>query len=205
MRQPSLLIKGLISHLNSLETTRNKMERLVDSNMLVRRDVEKVYEALYLRAFTHFESFIENLFLGMLTERISTSPHQVVPRVKFNSDQVARDVVLSGKNYIDWFPYDRTEKLAQAFFRGGRPFTNLANIDKQETERMLAIRNVIAHESSHARRVFQRRVIQPALPLPPRERTPAGFLRGQLRIAPIQTRFEIYMTKIVDLARKISP
>ncbi len=101
------------------------MENLFNKKSLSRRDVEKSYEALYLRTTTFFEGFIEELFFGLLTKRIYPVSSDVVARVDLKSDIVARDVVFAGKPYIDWFPYVRTVDLAEIYFRGGRPFTFL--------------------------------------------------------------------------------
>jgi hypothetical protein len=180
------------------------MEDLLSDRSLSTRDIEKIYESLYIRAITYFEGFIENLFLGMLTKRITPSVRDVILRVEFRSDAIARDLAFGGKNYIDWFPYDKTEKIAGLFFRGGRPFSKLDKVDKNDIENMMVIRNVIAHHSSYSHHRFEEEVITSSLPLMPREKTPAGFLRSQFRVAPIQTRFELYQIKIASIARKIA-
>ena len=102
---------------------------------------------------------------------------------------MARDVVTGGKAYLSWFPYDWTEKRAQAFFSGGRPFTLLNAADKVFLQDLVTIRNAVAHQSSHALRKFEKRLIS-GTPLLPRERTPVGYLRSILRAAPVQTRYE---------------
>jgi hypothetical protein len=200
-RQAITLADDLASAVRALEVTRLKMERLLKEGRVARRDIEKVYEALFLRAFTEFEALIGELFTGMLTGRIVPPSQQVLPRVEFRSDRVAREIIQAGRDYVDWFPYERTKKLAEAFFRGGRPFTELANAEQQLLQTLLRMRNVIAHRSQHATRAFVRHVIG-ATPLTPRERTPSGFLRSQLRLFPTpQTRFEFYIIEMVRVAR----
>lgn len=192
-------LRQFSGHLRSLETTRKKIERLYSQELLVRRDVEKVYEGLYLDAITSLEATIEDLFIRIITRR--SSPSGVVVRVTFNSSRVAREVMLGGeRRYLDWFPYSRTEKRAKAFLRGGRPFTTLSNTDKKVLEGMLIIRNAIAHKSSHSTKKFQNFIIN--LPLTNRERTPAGFLRS--KIDPTTTRYQFYASEMIRIIQLIS-
>jgi hypothetical protein len=207
-RPSSGLVQELIRHFGSLEQTRTKMEDLLSKKKISTRDVEKVYEALFLRTMTYFEGFIEELFFGMLTKRIIPSVANINMRVDFRSDLVSRNVVLAGRDYINWFPYKRTEEMADRFFTGGRPFSLLSAAEKDDIRRMLIIRNTIAHQSSFAKKKFGDSIIAPSLSssvaLLPRERSPAGYLRSAFRTSPVQVRFEIYQIKLVDIARKIA-
>lgn len=204
-RLSSALTKDLITRLDSLDKTRVKMEKLFNDKSLSRRDVEKVYEALYLRSITFFEGFIEELFLGLLTKRLRPSLRGVVARVDLKSDIVAREIVFAGRPYVDWFPYKkRTEELAKIYFRGGRPFTLLDDRDKGDITNMMKIRNVIAHQSTSSLKTFQEDIISKNHGLLPREKTAAGFLRNQFRTSPDQTRLELYQFRIVEIAKKVA-
>lgn len=203
-RPSSALTKNLITHLESLNKTRAKMESLFNKKSLSRRDVEKSYEALYLRTTTFFEGFIEELFFGLLTKRIRPVSSDVVARVDLKSDIVARDIVFAGKPYIDWFPYVRTVDLAEIYFRGGRPFTFLDGQDTAEIKNIMIIRNVIAHQSAHSLALFQKVILSNNHGLLPSEKTAAGFLRSQFRVSPIQTRLELYQLRIIGMAKKIA-
>jgi hypothetical protein len=187
---------NFVGHVRALEWTRAKVERLYNQGFLVRRDVELVYEGLYLDCVTSFESSIEYLFIQILTGHVTL--REVTARVAFKSSMVARDVLLGGeKKYLDWLPYDKAEKRAQAYFRGGFPFTKFTSTEKKTIEEMLIIRNAIAHESSYSYNRFQKFVS--GLPLTPREKTSAGFLRSH--IDPTTTRFQFY---VADMARMIT-
>jgi hypothetical protein len=196
------LVGAFGQHLRGLEVTRKRMEALLARGSISHRDVDKMYEALFLSAFTRFESMIEDLFLGLLTKRITHSSTQVRARAEFTSDKIARDIVLRGRKYVDWLPYDRTETLAKAFLRGGRPFTLFTAPEKVQIGKLLVIRNTITHNSPHAIRNFRNKVVS-GFVVPPRERTPARFLRGAFRAAPLQTRFEYYAAEMFSLASKI--
>ena len=202
-RPASSLSTKFVGHLKHLEKTRSKMERLIDENLLVRRDVEQVYSGLFIEAMTSFEQLIEDLFLGLLTSRLNCTVRNVVPRVVFNSDLIARDVVYGGRNYVDWLPYKQhTEKRAHAFLRNGLPFTSLDNADYKQLEELSQIRNAIAHKSQHSKRVFQTHVIR-GLALTSIEKTPAGYLRNIVRISPAQTTYEMLAIEMSLIAKKL--
>jgi len=144
---------------------------------------------------------MEDLFVGLLAGGI-TPGKNVHPRVKFHSHSVARDVMLGGRAYVDWLPYNFTHNRAEAFFRGAFPFCNLDKSDRKLLERIVLVRNAVAHQSRAARLKFEDEVIgtTPVLPI---ERTPAGFLRTVFRTAPDQTRYEEIATACAILARKL--
>jgi hypothetical protein len=162
------------------ELTAERLERTFDSGSLTRRDLEALYEGLFLGAVVELETFLELLFTSIMLGRISYGGGRVVPRVEVRSSAVLADILHEGKRYIDWFPYSETETRAKSYLRGGRPFTLLTLSQKDSLQRWLWIRNAIAHSGKHAQDVFERNVIGPT-PLPPRERTPAGFLRSEIR------------------------
>ncbi len=195
MENPS---HNFVGHVRALEWTRTKVERLYSQNSLVRRDVELVYEGLYLDCMTSFESSIEHIFLQLLTGHITL--REVTARVNFKSGIVARDVLLGGeKKYVDWLPYDKTENRAKAYFRGGLPFSKFTNIEKRTIDDMLIIRNAIAHESAHSYNRFQKFIS--VLPLTPREKSPAGFLRSH--IDPTTTRFQLYVAAMARMVTSL--
>jgi hypothetical protein len=87
MAKPAIsLAHKFIGHLNYLEKTRAKMEKLLTTGAIVRSDIEQVYAGLYLEAITSLERLIENLFIGLLVGRIAPSSSEIVPRVSFKSD-----------------------------------------------------------------------------------------------------------------------
>jgi hypothetical protein len=167
-----------IGHLKYIEPTRTRMENLMYDNKIVRRDIEQIYQGLYLEAVCSFERFIENLFIGLLVNRLKHPSSDIVPRITFKSQVVARDVILGGNKYVDWLPYQHTIQRAKAFFRNGLPFTSLNSSEKQVIEQIGYVRNAIAHKSTYAMKIFEEKVIG-TIPLPPRDRSPAAFLRSK--------------------------
>ena len=166
-----------------------------------RTDVSSIYEGLFLSATASFEAFLEDLFVGLLVNRgLVSARANIHPRVIVKSHYVARDLITGDRKFVDWLPYDLTRKRADAFFTGGRPFSLLPRDLEDDIEKCRRIRNAIAHQSRYAAGVFDRNVIG-ALPLPPRERVPAGYLRSLLTAAPQQRRYEYLVARLLGAAR----
>lgn len=189
----------LARRLSALQTTQGKVESLHSSGGIARRDVERVYEGLYIAAITTLEGFLEALFYDVVLNHQDYAA-DIRPRAQFRSRQVLRDVVLGDRPYVNWLPFDRTLARASTFLRGGRPFSAVNGTDKRLMQDWIKTRHAIAHTSAHADRVFLRDVVR-GIPLPPRQRTPAGFLRSQLR--PGVSRFENVLREMEGIARKI--
>jgi hypothetical protein len=198
---PAVLSNTYISRLRTFDRARAKVERLLVSGHVTRHDAYLFYEGIFLRTVTTFEGLMEDLFVGLLAGGIIPG-RNVRPRVHFRSHTIARDVMLGGRAFVDWLPYHYTDKRAEAFFRGGFPFSNLDKSDKKELERIILIRNAVAHQSRSARSKFESDVIG-TTPLLPFERTPAGYLRSVFRQSPAQTRYEQIASTCAMLARKL--
>ena len=205
MPKPSSTVsERLAIRFRALESTRKRIEGLAHKNALLPTDVQQVYEALFVNAVTAFESFLEDLFIGLLVGGVATGQGRFSRRVTVTTSQIARELVTgAGRKYADWFPFERTEERARLFLTGGRPFTSVSTAERSLIDRCLIIRNAIAHRSRHSRDRFQREVLG-STPLPPRERTPAGYLRSSFRSGPRQTRYENLTAELLRLARKLA-
>lgn len=197
----STLSDAYTSRLRRFDRARAKVERLLLSGHVTRDDASLLYEGIFLRTVTTLEGLLEDLFIGLLTGTIDAG-RNVHPRVTFRSQLVARDVMLGGRAYVDWLPYHHTEKRAEAFFRGGLPFCHFDKTDKRELDRIIIIRNAVAHQSRAALHKFENEVVG-TTPLLSSERTPAGYLRSIFRGAPAQTRYEDIASTCAILARKL--
>ena len=206
LRPSSSLADALARRLRALESVRAKIEELVSSRVLSEKAAEHVYEGLFLNAHVPFEGFLEDLFIGLLVDGqgVLSSRSDIKPRVAIRLHRIARQL-LSGpqRRYVAWFPYERTIEMASLYFQGGRPFTELSEAQRQQLRKSHIIRNAIAHRSRFSMHQFEKQVIGNT-PLPPRERTPAGFLRGQFRITPKQTRYENLVSQLLLIARDLA-
>ncbi len=198
----SHLAKDYVKHIDALDRLRRKQEALHQDGQLSRRDVEQIYEALYLRCITSFEALIEELFVSLLCGAVGARA-DIRPRIQVGSKQVARDVIRGQRKWVDWLPFDRTIEMAEAFFRGGRPFSSMSGDDRAFLDQSVCIRNAIAHQSRHALNVFNRQVVAHHS-LAPRDRKVCAFLRTTFTISPIpETRYEYYATRLARIATEL--
>jgi hypothetical protein len=202
-RSANDLFVSLQKRLIRLDKTRDRVERLYGTKKIIKFDVEQIYSGLYLDAFVSLERYVEDLFIGYLSGQITPTTRLVRPRLSFNSSQLAIEVLLSGKRYLDWLPYLQTRTRAETFFHNGHPFSSLSRAQENVLEELHRIRNALAHRSDHASDVFVRLVIG-ALPVMPREKRPASFLRSTFRAFPHQTRFENYLVEMLSIAQQLS-
>ena len=187
--------------LRSLEYTRKKLASLFLDGLVTRRDLEQVYQGLFLEAVAVFESCIEQLFMGLLTNQITAYSNRSLPKVNFLSRATAWPIVVGGRFY-DWLPYSRTIEHAKCFFKDGHPFTALDNNEVEKTEEFRIIRNVIAHRSDYAKKQFEAKVIG-STALSPREKKVGAYLSGNFRLSPPQTRYENLVINMASIFEKI--
>lgn len=196
------ILDSFESRIIQLEYTRKNIENTFTNNNLALRDVKYVYESLFINIVNLFEQSIEELFIGLLTNRIKHNQYIIHPRVTFNSQMVARDVIKSNNKYIGWLPYQNTKDLAKIYFRAGRPFSFPDHIQMGALTHMLTIRNAIAHKSRVALDKFHNNIISNQILLP-REKSPAGFLRSQFRATPNQIRHQHYLRSLASIMETI--
>ena len=176
-KRSSGLLRTFRAKLVHLERIRVKYEILFAANSLDINDIHQGYCGLYLDLFTEFESFLENLFVGLLTGDYYSSDPDINRKVKLSPNSMVTDVLYSGRSYLDWIPYPRhTIERADRFFDNGLPFTKLDQLQKDRINNLHIIRNAIAHKSPKAQSNFLSLISH--LTLLPQERTPAGYLRS---------------------------
>lgn len=202
--EPKILSERLTKKYKALDLTRKRVDRLFVNNQIALRDKKQFYEGLYLKTHVLFETFLEELFYGLLVENSSVeTPNNIVTRVSIKSHVIARDLVQAGKDYMDWIPYERTMDAAKLYFRNGDPFCGLNHNEREDIYKSHVMRNVIAHESRHSLRKFEQHLIG-ATALPTSERKPAGYLMGIYATNPNQTRYELYAAKLRNIATKLT-
>ena len=201
-RQASALASDFAGHLRYLDMTRRKMEHLFAQDLVVRRDIEQVYLGLFMDCMTSFERLIEDPFVGLMAGRLLLGNTPSRRLITFRSQRDVRPVIFGGRQYVDWIPYNQTINRARIFFHNGEPFTMLDTRERNFIEQCSIVRNAIAHKSDHSRKRFVESVLGNQR-LMPRERYPAGYLRGVFRYAPIQTRYEHFAFSMAAITRKL--
>ena len=117
MGKPAIaFVNSYIGHLNYLNKTRSSMKILFPRVLLSDVILNKYTQDYILMRSLPFENFIENLFIGLLVEKIRPPSSQIIPRLTFKSDAVAKDIVLGGRNYVELVALQRDKKELRRFF-----------------------------------------------------------------------------------------
>ena len=186
-------------HYKVLEKTRQKVEYLFNKKLLTKTEVEQTYGTLFTNAVIGFEHFIEELFFDLLTDRLKYN--KIKPLVIFKNESIAYNIILGTNSYINWLPYDYTERYADIYFKEGLPFKSITPQDKTMLKKASYIRNALVHRSRFSYSKYEKNVLC-NLPLASKEKSPEKFLRG-IFTTPSKTRFEIYVEEIASIAQKI--
>jgi hypothetical protein len=182
------VLDGIRARAGSTAQYLRRIEAVHVSGGLTSADVEQAYRGAFLYFHSHVENTLEYLFIGLIRGRVTHRRAAVRSLVNIPSDRVATKVVFNGRRYADWLPYSRhTFERAGVYFAEGRPFSEISKSDRESLDALTIIRNALAHDSSHAIRVF-RKTFTDGKALPAAQLRPAGYLRGPHAIG--QTRFE---------------
>ncbi|QUS60310.1 hypothetical protein [Synechocystis sp. PCC 7338] len=200
-RKANKLLDDFKQKVRSKELVRCKMEELLVSQNIKETDILFIYDGLFLNLFTDFEKFIEDLFFGLIKGSIYIEGKSIssIRKVKISPQEEIELVVLSGKDYLDWLPYDHTKKRAEIFLNDGYPFTKLNENQIRVMGEYHKIRNAIAHKSLKAQKQFMK-IIQNR-PLLPTEKNPSGYLRS--KGSGEMTQYEIAARELVKIANDL--
>lgn len=191
------LNENFASQLNSIESTRSKMEGLLVSGQISNSDISHVYAGLFMELFTDFEALLEELFFGLLDGKLYTRTYPIAKIAKISPASEIKNIVHGGKAYVNWLPYkEHTLPRAKLYINAGEPFCRLTNPDITIITNYHTIRNAIAHKSENSLNKFNS--IIATLPLLPSEKTPTGYLRSIPHVGG-QTQFEIAAIELKSL------
>jgi hypothetical protein len=168
----------------------------------LRRDT--FVEVAFLRAFTGWEIFLEDTFLLYLIGH--KAPRAPAPiRCGFPATRdAASEWCTDGKEYAKWNVAD-VQRRADRWLKGGAPYTPVFQGQQNNMNKMITIRNAIAHESSAARGKFETLVRNELGALPPNT-TVGNFLVTTVpNTTPPVSFMESYLDKLEFAARSIVP
>ena len=133
--------------INLINRTRQRFENAQNNNYITDEDIIEAYAGLYLELFTAFEGILEELFLGLITGTVTHVNNDVERLIRITPSIKAIDILLSGKRYLDWLPYESTLERAKIYLKDKKPFSFLINTNTNKLSQYYKIRNAIAHKS----------------------------------------------------------
>jgi hypothetical protein len=163
--------------------------------LIAQRDLDFVYEIAFFSCFIALENYIEARFLSLLTGTGKSNRRKFKPRIPIPSPAIAREIFYGGYQYVDLFPYRRTEDLAKRFFRNGYPFCEVDQSQRQELTLLHAMRNDIAHKSFASHLTFRNLCVGRGIILPDRDLVIHRYLQTPFSIN--ETRFENHMSQLI--------
>lgn len=177
-----------------LNRTRERIEHAHRQGLLRVTDVETSYSGLFLQVVLAYETAMEDFVLGLLVKPggIVSEDSSVRGSVNVRSYAHAHELASGpGGRFPSWIGNKDLLAIAKLLLNKGAPFVSVSSAQWHFVEQCRYIRNAVAHPSEHALSQFRRHVIQ-STPLPQREQSVAGYLRGRGTSA-AQTRWELFV------------
>ncbi|SQG00860.1 Uncharacterised protein [Paucimonas lemoignei] len=165
---------------------------------------DAIAEALFLRAFTAYESDVEKIFLHYVTGGLSIQGARANTYLSITDEPLARKLTKGAQKFLSWAKPDEIKRVAEIYLENGWPISAIMSSASHYLADCERVRNRIAHNSSEAMQQFntaQRNLLST-------ERlfaiTPGQFLRirsSRLRKTHIVVYFEVLyelLTAMVD-------
>lgn len=134
-----------------------------------------ITEGVFIRAFSSYEVFLEELFV-LYARGKSTISGRTVPRFILPKDGLhARDLIRSNMNYLEWNSPDVLIQRAETYLDGG-PIKQSIVQHKDRLNTIRRIRNAIAHRSDDAWQRYANAVTAELRAPPLKTPEPGGFL-----------------------------
>lgn len=137
-------LMGLAGTLQAAPTESLSQDELADS----------IAEAVFLRAFSRYESSLESLFFHYVTGGVSITGTPANSYLQPGNDEVARRMVKAGFRFMSWAKPEIIRDTAKVYIENGWPLADMMATRTQELADCERVRNRIAHNSTEARTQF---------------------------------------------------
>ncbi len=192
-KRASAIAAQFHNRVQRLDRTRHRIEHAYSLGLLHLVDVEASYAGLFLQVVLAYETAMEDFVLGLLVRPggVASQDPNVRGRISVRSYSHAHDLASGpGGRFPSWIGKRDLLDISKLLLNKGAPFGTMTTTQWHFVEQSRYIRNAVAHPSENALNQFRKHVIQ-STPLPRREQTVAGYLRG--RATPSQTRWELFV------------
>lgn len=200
-------VERFIKAAQHIEKVRANYTSLHSSKSMKPTEFSYAYQGLYLILIRKFENYLEDSFFhyasgGSCPPRIiNGSTRRIKILTKETRRENLRSLLLGDKKFLDFLPFELTEKCAKVVFDAGFPFTILPRPDKEVIQRCLAIRNLIAHDSIEAKKRFRTLAIVDQS-LSGRNKNVMGYLT--FPVSTVSIMFTVDISELIRIARAIA-
>lgn len=161
-------------------------------------------EAIFFRAFRAYENFLEDVFVLYTLEKPTlrgTVSKSYIQAENFNH---ARELLRSGKRFLDWTNPETVIERAETFVKGGGTIKSVVASAKQDLLDMKAVRNHIAHNSEESRAPFEKLIRRVRGTTPIRPLLPGDHLLAQVQGGPSGRYYlDYYLDRLSEIAEAI--
>lgn len=160
--------------------TENRINKIAKNQyaFIARRDLQIMYDGLFLKSVTIFESFIEELFIGLLYDNYELKTRKKVQKHTFPSRKLVMNFLKHKNNYIELMPYSKLRDSSKIFFNENNPFLSIQENSKNSLNEIYVIRNAIAHNSQFALIKYKKLLQTKGVNNPQLVKSPSSFLKS---------------------------
>jgi hypothetical protein len=123
-------------------------------------------ESIFVRAFSYYEQYLEELFILYTRGRKTKSGKLVKSYVSPTDGRHARDMLKANMQYLEWNSPSNVISRCEIYLRDGNPIKLALTSYTTRLQYMRKIRNAIAHRSSEASSAYNV-VVRTELRAPP--------------------------------------
>jgi len=172
---------------------------------LSRQQFNQVVSLAFLKAYTSWEAFAEDVFFGYLLGNQSPAGYKPKRYYKPPTRDLAFRLLLAENRFLDWASVDKILNRSSSCFKDGEPFSSKLGPRDSYFHEMKKIRNCIAHSSAEAKLGFDD-VVRRKLGSVPLGIVPGTFLDMQvLNMNPPRTYFEDYLQSMESCCGDLVP
>lgn len=162
-------------------------------------------EAIFFRAFRAYENFLEDVFVLYVMEKPSLAGKKCSSFLRPLNFDHARDLMRSGKPFLDWTNPETVIERAETFVRGGGTVKSVVAGAKQDLLDMKICRNHIAHNSAESQKAFDKLLRRVRGTTPIQRVSPGDHLLSQVRGTSSSSYYLPYYTKrLLDISEAIA-
>lgn len=116
---------------------------------------DALFEGIFLRGFTTFETAVETSFLHYAAGGASVNGYVATSRLTNCSEADARRIIKGDGKYVDWSSASIIRDRASRYFVDGEPFFTEFSGRSDVLSQVEKVRNRIAHDSTEAVTAFR--------------------------------------------------
>lgn len=168
---------------------------------LTKRQMHLLSESILARAFSKYESILEEIFILYCQGKPGMSGVPVGSYLSPTSPGHARSLVKSGMTFLEWNSPDNVIARCETYLLPDNPIFLAITTNRERLSNIRKVRNAIAHASVEAAAQL-RSVIRSELGvLPPRPMTAGEFLITSDRNAP---RPQYYLRSYLEVLERVA-